>query len=157
MKAILVPLSDSPIDTSDLELLVGYHVRRASLATTGQFMDSMAEVSLRPVDFSVLNLLQRNPNITARQLCRTLGVLPPNMVSVINTLEKRGAVVRRPKVNDKRSEVLQLTAAGKKLIEKAQQMALASDLKATQRLTTRERTSLTRLLKKIYVTDASES
>ena len=155
MKATQAPAPENPIDTSNLELLVGYHLRRASLATTGQFMDSMADLGLRPVDFSVLNLLQINPAITSRQLCRALGVLPPNLVSVINALEKRSAVVRRPNVNDKRSEILQITATGKKLIEKAQKVALASDLDATQRLTARERTTLTRLLKKLYASEGT--
>ena len=149
--------TDNALDTSNLELLVGYHVRRASLATTGLFMECMEPFSLRPVDFSVLNLLQQNADITARQVCRALGVLPPNLVSVITALEKRGAVVRRPHARDKRSEILQLTASGKKLIEKAQQAAFASDMAATERLTARDRTALVRLLKKLYQSEAAVS
>lgn len=130
--------------------MLGYHLRRASLVTTGSFMDSMVELELRPVDFSVLNLLLTNTGVTSRQLCRALNVLPPNMVAVINALEKRGVLTRHQNARDKRSEILQITASGKKLILQALQQAIASDQAATAKLTARERASLARMLKKIY-------
>lgn len=150
MNATPTPAADGSLDTSSLEQMLGYHLRRASLVTTGSFMDSMVELELRPVDFSVLNLLLTNTGVTSRQLCRALNVLPPNMVAVINALEKRGVLTRHQNARDKRSEILQITASGKKLILQALQQAIASDQAATAKLTARERASLARMLKKIY-------
>jgi DNA-binding MarR family transcriptional regulator len=58
------------------------------------FLQRMAPCGLRPVDFSVLSLITHNPGITSRQLCTTLGILPPNIVGMVNALEKRGLIVR---------------------------------------------------------------
>ena len=45
---------------------------------------------------------------------------------------------------------LHLTSEGRSLMKKAQATALAAGLEATVRLTERERTTLARLLRKIY-------
>ena len=44
----------------------------------------MSVYGLRPVDFSVLSLITHNPGITSRQLCATLGILPPNLVKLVS-------------------------------------------------------------------------
>ena len=81
MSALPKPPPSSAVETVDtrfLETLMGYNARRASLAIVDVFMVRMAPYALRIVDFSVLSLVGRNPGITSRQLCSTLGVLPPN-------------------------------------------------------------------------------
>ncbi|MEO5669132.1 MAG: MarR family transcriptional regulator, partial [Ramlibacter sp.] len=90
------------VDTTYLESLIGYNARRAALAVIEVFLDRMAVYGLRPVDFSVLSLITHNPGITSRQLCSALGILPPNLVGMINALEKRELVSRRPHPRDGR-------------------------------------------------------
>src|SRR5687768_7068702 len=77
------------VDTSYLESLIGYNARRTALAVIEVFMVRMAPYGLRPVDFSVISLITHNPGITSRQLCTALGILPPNLVAMVNALEKR--------------------------------------------------------------------
>ena len=84
------------VDSSYLEGLLGYNARRAALSVIEVFLDRMAVYGLRPVDFSVLSLITHNPGITSRQLCTSLGILPPNLVGMINNFEKRDLVQRRP-------------------------------------------------------------
>ena len=85
------------VDASYLEGLIGYNARRAALAVIEVFLARMAIYNLRPVDFSVLSLITHNPGITSRQLCGTLGILPPNLVGMINALEKRELIERQGK------------------------------------------------------------
>ena len=80
------------VDTSYLESLLGYNARRAALSVIEVFMVRMAPYGLRPVDFSVLSLITHNPGITSRQLCTALGIQPPNLVAMVNSLEKRELV-----------------------------------------------------------------
>ena len=87
---------DKGIDTRYLESLLGYNARRAALAVIGVFLQRMAPFGLRPVDFSVLTLIAHNPGITSRQLCAALDILPPNLVGMIKSLDKRGLIERRP-------------------------------------------------------------
>lgn len=138
------------VDASYLESLMGYNARRAALAIIAQFLPEMARYGLRPVDFSVLSLITHNAGITSRQLCTALGLLPPNLVGMINALEKRELVVREPHPSDGRAMGLHLSAKGRKLMRSAENTAAKLEAAATLHLTPTESKTLIRLLKKIY-------
>lgn len=84
------------VDTSYLQTLLGYNARRAALTIIEGFLERMAEFGLRPVDFSVMSVIQHNPGVTSRQLCAALNLLPPNLVGLIQSLEARGLIHRLP-------------------------------------------------------------
>ena len=138
------------IDTSYLESLLGYNARRAALAVIEVFLETMAPYQLRPVDFSVLSLVAHNPGITSRQLCTALGILPPNLVGMVNAFEKRELVVRQPHPRDGRAMGLHLTAAGRALVREAEKTAADLEAGVASRLTPTEQRTLIRLLKKVY-------
>ena len=146
------PLADSEgrIDTSYLESLLGYNARRAALAVIGVFLQRMAPFGLRPVDFSVLTLIAHNPGITSRQLCAALDILPPNLVGMIKSLDKRGLIERRPHPTDRRAQGLHLSPAGKKLQKEAQATATKLESDVASRLSAEELTTLKTLLRKVY-------
>ena len=88
--------SVADVDTRFLESLMGYNTRRATLVIVDAFLKGMAAHKLRPVDFSVLSVIAHNSGITSRQLCHALDIQPPNLVGMVNTLEKRGLIQRVP-------------------------------------------------------------
>jgi DNA-binding MarR family transcriptional regulator len=139
------------VDTTFLESLIGYNARRAALAVIEVFLERMAVYELRPVDFSVMSLVTHNPGVTSRQLCTTLGILPPNLVGMVNNLEKRGLIVREPHPRDGRAMGLHLTPAGQKLMRDAERTASQLEADAASRLTPAEVKTLIRLLKKVYL------
>jgi DNA-binding MarR family transcriptional regulator len=139
-----------PVDTSYLRTLVGYNARRASLAIIESFMVRMAPYDLKVVDFSVLSLVAHNPGITSRQLCAALNVLPPNLVGLIATLERRGLIERLPHPSDGRAMGVHLTPQGLELMVQAEKTAFDLEMDATSRLTDAERKTLIRLLQKVY-------
>ena len=139
------------LDARMLEALVGYNARRAWLIISGVFAERMAPYGLKQIDFSVLSLLAHNPGATSRQLCNTLDILPPNLVSLVATLDSRGLIERKPHPHDGRAVGLHLTEAGDKLIREAEQTVMQLEADASARLTARERETLIRLLQKIYL------
>jgi DNA-binding MarR family transcriptional regulator len=145
-----VPAVDK-VDTTFLEGLIGYNARRAALAVIELFLVRMSAYGLRPVDFSVISLVTHNPGITSRQLCTALGILPPNLVGMVNALEKRGLVERQPHPHDGRAVGLHLTAAGAKLMRDAEKTASQLESEAAGKLTAAEVKTLIRLLKKVYL------
>ena len=145
------------INAEYLETLVGYNARRAALVIIELFLQRMAVYELRPVEFSVISLIVHNPGITSRQLCSALGLLPPNLVSMIGTFEKRGLIARRPHPSDGRANGLHPTPAGEKLMREAEKSALELENDATATLTAVERKSLIRLLKKVYLGNFDKS
>jgi len=114
------------------------------------FIQRMAPYQLKPVDFSVLSLVHHNPGITSRQLCTALGILPPNLVGMINQLEKRELVERHPHPRDGRAMGLNLTAGGRKLMRDAERTAADLEAAFASRLTAAELRTLISLLQKIY-------
>ena len=151
-----VPARNSPppaveeVDTRFLETLLGYNARRAALAVIDVFVQRMTPFQLKPVDFSVLSLVRHNPGITSRQLCATLGILPPNLVGMINLLEKRELLERMPHPRDGRAMGLHLTAAGEKLMRDAEKTAAELEADFASRLSASELRTLITLLKKVY-------
>jgi DNA-binding MarR family transcriptional regulator len=139
------------LDARVLEAFVGYNARRAWLIVSDVFAERMAPYGLKQIDFSVLSLLAHNPGATSRQLCNTLDILPPNLVSLVSTLDSRGLIERRPHPHDGRAVGLHLTEAGEKLIREAEQTVAQLEADASARLTLRERETLIRLLQKFYL------
>jgi DNA-binding MarR family transcriptional regulator len=138
------------VDTSFLESLLGYNARRATLAVIDVFLERMAPYQLKPVDFSVLSVVAHNPGITSRQLCTTLGIHPPNLVGLVNTLEKRELIAREPHPRDGRALGLHLTETGQKLLRDAEKTAAALEADVAGRLSPAELRTLITLLKKVY-------
>jgi DNA-binding MarR family transcriptional regulator len=138
------------VDTRYLQTLLGYNARRAALTVIGEFLPRMAPFGLRPVDFSILSVINHNEGITSRQLCDTLALLPPNLVGKIGALEKRGLLLRQPHPQDGRALGLHLTPAGRQLMAQAEVAALELERQVASALTPAEHRSLLRLLQKVY-------
>jgi DNA-binding MarR family transcriptional regulator len=139
------------IDSRYLETLMGYNARRAALSIISVFLDRMAVYDLKPVEFSVLSLVLHNPGITSRQLCAALNILPPNLVGLVQSLDKRGLIVRMPHPRDGRAMGLHPTREGATLMTQAEKTASELELDVTKRLTASERGTLLQLLQKIYL------
>lgn len=139
------------VDTLYLESLLGYNARRAALSIIEVFLQRMAVYDLRPVDFSVLSLITHNPGITSKQLCSSLNILPPNLVAMVNGLEKKDMISRRPHPHDGRAMGLHMTDAGLEIMRNAEKTAAELEISSTPNLSTPERKTLLKLLKKVYL------
>lgn len=138
------------IDTSFLESLVGYNARRAALVIIETFVQDMAVHGFRPVDFSVMSVIKDNPGVTSRQLCAVLSILPPNLVGLIQGLEKRGLIERRPHPSDGRAMALYPTPEGVALMTEAERTATELETRQCGQLDLKEQQELLRLLRAVY-------
>jgi len=138
------------LDTRYLETLLGYNARRTALAVIAVFLQRMAPLGLRPVDFSVLTLIAHNPGVTSRQLCAALDILPPNLVGMIKSLDQRGLIERRAHPTDRRAQGLHLSAQGKRIQKQAQATATQLETDVASALSARELDTLNQLLRKVY-------
>ena len=114
-------------DGADLDLgplpdLIGYVMRRAQVRVFKDFIDSCAELNIRPVIYTILTIIDRNPGVRQGAVGAVLGIKRSNMVSLINELEKLGLAERTPHETDRRSHALQLTKEGKKLLARLEKL-----------------------------------
>ena len=139
------------VDTRFLESLIGYNARRAALAIIEEFLERMAVYGLKPVDFSVMSVIVHNPGVTSRQLCASLNILPPNLVSLIQSLDSRGLVERLPHPHDGRAVGLHPTKKGRTLMVQAEATASELEKNVGGKLTPTQAQTLVTLLQKIYL------
>jgi DNA-binding MarR family transcriptional regulator len=147
---VAVP-DEAPPDQGVLLELVGYNCRRAFLNIAALFSQRMEKYALRPVDYTTLTLVNTNPGITPKRLAQAINVSPPNLGPLLERLEARDLLERRPNPSDKRSQVLVLTDEGRALCAKADDTATQLENEATAMLTREERAELIRLLQKIFL------
>ena len=139
------------VDTRYLQSLMGYNARRAALSIIELFLERLAPYGLKPVDFSVMSTIGHNPGVTSRQLCAALNLLPPNLVGLIQSLESRGLIERKPHPHDGRAVGLHATPQGQAMMVQAEQTASELEIEKTARLTPAQRRTLVTLLQKIYL------
>jgi len=139
------------VDSSYLQTLMGYNARRAALSIIELFLERLAPYGLKPVDFSVMSTIGHNPGVTSRQLCATLNLLPPNLVGLIQSLESRGLIERKPHPHDGRAVGLHATPKGQALMAQAERTATDLEIEKTAKLTPAQRKTLLALLQKIYL------
>src|SRR5215468_1372768 len=122
------------VDLDVLDRVVGYLLRRAQLAVFQDFFSTFAKVNIRPAQFSVLVVIDRNPGLKQTQIADALGIKRTNFVSLVDGLERRGLAERRTADHDRRSSALYLTDAGKTLVRKLRRMAEVHDRRVTARI-----------------------
>ena len=89
----------------------------ATLAGWEQRANAAAEeVGLSPVSaWALVQLDPREPPISQKELARRLKCNPSTVVDPTDRLEEKGFVIRRPKPDDRRVNVLVVTAKGVKV------------------------------------------
>src|SRR3982074_86598 len=82
------------------------------------FAAAVAELDLAPMQAKALHELNVEPPISMRELAERLKSDPSNVTGLVDRLEARGLVERRPDPNDRRIKGLALTPAGEKMRER---------------------------------------
>jgi DNA-binding MarR family transcriptional regulator len=130
--------------------IVGYQIAQAAIVTDQVFDEQVARSGgLRRVEFTILALVQGNPDVSARQLARALAVTPPNIAIWIDRLETRGLVLRTRSTRDARVQHIRLTRAGAALVDRSLQRVREGEQAALATLSSAERAMLVELLHKV--------
>lgn len=112
----------SQIKMGELSELLGYSLKRAQLRIFDDFIRCVASLNLTPAQFSVLLLIDRNPGRNQTEIANTLGILRPNFVAMLDSLEGRELCVRVRSANDRRSHILMLTDNGRTILARAKKL-----------------------------------
>jgi DNA-binding MarR family transcriptional regulator len=102
----VAPLQDS----------LGYALRRAQLAAYKCYGEVFGSTGITPAQYSVLLVIELNPGLRQNQVSDALGIKRANFVGLIDTLEKRGLVVRHSTTTDGRAYALHLSEGGETYI-----------------------------------------
>ncbi len=137
-----------PVAVNPLDHLLGYQLRRASVAMLADLSAAIADLDLRVTETSILLVIDANPDITQSEIGRSLAIQRANMVPLTALLTRR-KLIRRASTKG-RAHALRLTPAGKALAEDCRRRITAHEAKFLPDISKSERMALIRQLRAIW-------
>lgn len=137
------------LEEARLHFVLGYQLAQAGIVTDQVYRSQVGEpFELRPVEYTVLTLIDENPGGSLSRLARALAVKAPNITVMVDRLEARGLIRRQQSAQDRRSQLLHTTRKGAELAKRATEAIIAAE-KAVLQLTPGEYAMLVELLHKV--------
>lgn len=142
-----------PAEYDLLPELIGYGLRRAQLAVFQHFARSMSDAMggdrVSPGEFGVLVLVDANPGINQTALAEAVGADRSTMVPILDRLEKRGLIERRPVPGDRRAHALALGEVGRRRMEEFRATVREHETRIADGMSASERATLLDLLRRL--------
>lgn len=129
-----------------LSSLIGYRLRLAQQAVFRDYARAIPEAS--PGRAGILLLIDANPGVTQSRLAQAVGIDRSTLVGVLHALAAR-ALVERRRGEDRRTNGLWLTRAGRALVAGLKQRIRVHERRVASRLSAAERAQLLALLEKL--------
>jgi DNA-binding MarR family transcriptional regulator len=147
---------DTAGDTNDADIafgalgnLLGYHLRRAHVATFQNFAKVLDDWNISPGQVGVLALVRANSGINQTRIGNALGIDRSTLVAVIDRLEERKLIARTPSPTDRRSHALVLTEAGERYLAELLPQVHEHERQIASKLSAEERATLIELLSRV--------
>ena len=114
-----------------------------------RFSERLTALRLSPPDAGILRLLRMAAGISQQELSARLQIHPSRLVAILDNLEKRKLVERKPNPEDRRVYSLHLTKDGAEILERIGKVVREHQDALLSTLTADERSKLTELLLRI--------
>jgi DNA-binding MarR family transcriptional regulator len=102
---------------------LGYLLKHAYLDYGEQSRAALGPYGVDGRELAVLTLLGDGDPLSQRELARLLGVDRTTMVGLVDSLEHKSLVARRPAPADRRKNIVEPTAAGRRTLTEAGEAA----------------------------------
>jgi DNA-binding MarR family transcriptional regulator len=142
-------VGSKPIAGDKAPSTLAFLLSQVGLHAARQFSERIAEVDLHPALFRVLNLVDAAEGRSQQAIGEAIEVPASRMVALVDELEQRGLVERRPHPTDRRIRTLYLTAKGRKTLARGREIAQAHERDLTKGLAAADRKRLTKYLQEI--------
>jgi DNA-binding MarR family transcriptional regulator len=136
-------------EMDDLYQMPGHLIRRAHQVSTALFAAECVGYDLTAVQFAALAAIGANPGVDATRLSTLIAFDRSTIGDVLERLEAKGWIVRRPSSMDKRVKRLSLTTAGAMLVEQVSPCVRTVQEQIMEPLSLEERQALLGLLTKL--------
>jgi len=127
----------------------GYLFRRMQQIAVAIFMEECRTFDLTPVQYASLVAIQTHPGIDATRLSAVIAFDRSTLGSVIERIESKGLIERKPSPDDKRVKLLYLTRAGATLLRDLMPAVDRAQARMLQPLKPADRKTLLALLSQL--------
>jgi DNA-binding MarR family transcriptional regulator len=114
-----------------------------------RFAERMSVLQLSPADVGILRLLRTAAGISQQELSARLQIHPSRLVAILDNLERRELVERKPNPADRRLYSLHLTKTGGETLQRIGKVAREHQDTLLAALSSEERSILTEMLLKV--------
>ncbi|HUC38328.1 MAG TPA: MarR family transcriptional regulator [Acidimicrobiales bacterium] len=128
---------------------VGFLLSQLGFETASRFGVLMSELDLEPRQFALMRAIGAAEGLSQNAVGEWLRIPPSSMVAVIDHLEGRGLVERRPHRSDRRSRTLHLTSSGREVLARATELAMGLEQTICQGFAPGERLELIEMLSRV--------
>jgi MarR family transcriptional regulator, lower aerobic nicotinate degradation pathway regulator len=111
-----MPNSKQPITMDAVYTAPGYLFRRMQQIAVAIFVEECRDFDLTPVQYAALIAIHTHPGIDATRLSAVIAFDRSTLGNVIERIETKGLIDRKPSSADKRIKLLYLTRAGATLL-----------------------------------------
>ena len=139
------------LDRGLLPTLLGYALRRTQSAVFADFAATFVKAgeALTPGEFGLLVLVERNAGLSQMALARALGIDRSTLVPILDRLQARDLLVRKPSPTDGRTHALALTPVGAKALARFAKLVRNHERHIASGLSSDETRTLLLLLEKV--------
>ena len=138
-----------PLDPEVAPRSVGFLISQLGLASSKRFAEALRPLGIHPGEFALMRFVAAAEGQSQQALAERLGIPPSRMVAKVDSLEEAGLVERRSDPTDRRVRALHLTAKGRKLLQRAAEIAVKYESRLCADLSPREREQLIDLLERV--------
>ena len=128
---------------------LAFNLSSLGYAVSRGFTHTLAPLELHPREFAVLRAVGFEEGQSQQALADALRIPRSRMVAIVDELEARKLLERRPHPSDRRVRALYLTDAGQLLLEQAFAEAVAYEQQVGSALSPNERKQLLALLDRV--------
>ncbi|MFN2612610.1 MAG: MarR family winged helix-turn-helix transcriptional regulator [Solirubrobacterales bacterium] len=128
---------------------LAFLLSQVGIFSSRRFHQAIGEIDLHPGWFLVLNVVDATEGSSQQEIAEATEVPPSRMVAIVDELEQRGLVERRPHPGDRRIRALYLTANGRRVLGKGRQIAREHDRRMANGMSAEEHRRLVELLQKL--------
>ena len=100
-----------------------YLLNQANQAVRSQFEAALRDLQMTGIQYTVLTIVGEYEGISSAELSRRFFVTAQTMNEIINGLVQRGFIARKEDPSNKRILRMKLTAAGRRLLKKCENIA----------------------------------
>ena len=141
-----MPSKEPPLTMDAVYTKPGYLFRRVQQIAVALFVEECRDFDVTPVQYAALVAIQNHPGIDATRLSAVIAFDRSTLGSVIERLEAKGHIERKPANDDKRVKLLYLTRSGAKLLRDIMPAVDRAQARMLEPLNAGDRKMLTALL-----------
>ena len=141
-----MPNKTAPISMDAVYTKPGYLFRRMQQIAVAIFVEECRAYDLTPVQYAALVAIHTHPGIDATRLSKVIAFDRSTLGNVIERLETKSLVDRKPARDDRRVKLLYLTRAGSALLREIMAAVERAQARMLQPLKPADRKTLLALL-----------